>query len=110
MIKSFFTNVGEFLLIVICSPFLLLMFIFWVIPVVMVESLREKRLAKVQAKREELEQLSRIEARMKVIRDFKDRRDKVYDKMCRCCPNAKECHENCETCDEYEEAVAHENL
>lgn len=26
---------------------------------------------------------------------------KVYEKMCSCCPHAKECHNDCESCDDY---------
>ena len=29
----------------------------------------------------------------------------VYDKMCMRCPNAKKCHEECESCDEFYEEV-----
>lgn len=33
-------------------------------------------------------------------------RDKIeqdlYCEMCRCCPRAKKCHEECENCEEYE--------
>ena len=29
----------------------------------------------------------------------------VYDKMCMYCPNAKKCHEECESCDEFYEEV-----
>lgn len=28
--------------------------------------------------------------------------DNLYWEMCRCCPNAKKCHEECENCDEFE--------
>jgi len=27
----------------------------------------------------------------------------VYQMLCKDCPNARRCHELCETCDEYEE-------
>jgi hypothetical protein len=26
----------------------------------------------------------------------------LYKRMCRSCPNARKCHEECETCEEYE--------
>lgn len=29
----------------------------------------------------------------------------TYFEMCRYCPKAKQCHEECETCDDYEEQV-----
>ena len=29
----------------------------------------------------------------------------LYYSMCRDCPNAKQCHDNCESCEEYEEEL-----
>ena len=31
---------------------------------------------------------------------------KIYSRMCGSCPNAKMCHEECETCEEYDEVLA----
>lgn len=33
----------------------------------------------------------------------------IYARMCKSCPNAKKCHEECETCEEYEEEVENAN-
>lgn len=30
----------------------------------------------------------------------------IYHRMCGSCPNAKWCHEECETCEEYDIALA----
>ena len=35
----------------------------------------------------------------------KDLAMELYWHMCRECPNARKCHEECETCDEYEEEL-----
>ena len=32
----------------------------------------------------------------------------LYYSMCRDCPNAKECHDSCESCEEYEEELEKE--
>jgi hypothetical protein len=29
----------------------------------------------------------------------------VYSRMCSSCPNARRCHEDCETCDSYDRAI-----
>ena len=45
---------------------------------------------------------------MSKYEDFKKRlsiEEIVYDKMCMSCPNAKKCHEKCESCDEFYEEV-----
>lgn len=30
----------------------------------------------------------------------------VYQKLCSNCPNAKQCHEECETCEEYDKEIS----
>lgn len=36
---------------------------------------------------------------------MKDIEELVYELMCSQCPYAKECHESCTTCEEYEDEV-----
>lgn len=31
--------------------------------------------------------------------------DNLHWEMCRCCPNAKKCHEECDNCDDYEDKL-----
>ena len=48
------------------------------------------------------------EKKMSEYENFKKRlsiEEIVYDKMCMYCPNAKKCHEECESCDEFYEEV-----
>ena len=33
---------------------------------------------------------------------LKDIEMTLYTEMCRACPNARKCHEECETCEEFE--------
>ena len=41
--------------------------------------------------------------------DFENQcRETVYRNMCRCCPNAKHCHDYCEECDEFNEELEKE--
>ena len=80
-----------FLLFLVSLPFLIVLLIVYIIPVVIVESIRESKVYKTEAKRYQLEQ-------------------QVYNTMCSSCPNAKQCHDDCVTCDEYEEAMENENL
>ena len=35
-------------------------------------------------------------------------REIVYKKMCSCCPYAKQCHDECEECDEFNEELEKE--
>ena len=30
---------------------------------------------------------------------------KIYQMLCSNCPNARKCHEQCETCEEYDEEI-----
>ena len=31
--------------------------------------------------------------------------ERLYMRMCSCCPNAKKCHEECITCEDFDEAL-----
>lgn len=35
-------------------------------------------------------------------------REIVYKRMCSCCPYAKQCHDDCEECDEFNEELEKE--
>jgi len=84
--KQALSNIGMFLLIVLLSPFFILLFIFYIVPAVFFTSIRENIANKKQAQREELEKLT-------------------FQKMCIGCPNEKYCHEEAVSCLDYEEAV-----
>ena len=87
--KNILNNILDFIIILLFLPILILIFIFWIVPVVVVDSIKERRSNKIMDKREELEQ-------------------QVYGKMCASCPRAKQCHEEATTCDMYAEALENE--
>ena len=41
---------------------------------------------------------------------FEEIEQKISKKMCVSCPHEKECHDNCEHCDEYYDEVAWEQV
>ncbi len=107
-----------FLLFLVSLPFLIVLLIVYIIPVVIVESIREKYLDKKDQERRRLERLQTwckkndidyknqdVDFHTIALIQKESKEEKVYDKLCRYCPNAKHCHDDCVTCDKYEEAM-----
>ena len=77
MIKQFLYNLLEALILIISIPFLILLFFFWIIPWVIIDTIREK----VQAQEEK----------------------QLYNEKCNSCPHREWCSSEEATCDMYGE-------